>query len=275
MLSKLIKPEILQVESTNDCFLNCRPCMRKHLERPVGYIDFEEFRKLPLSSFKEVCLHGWGEPLLHPDIFKLVEYVKGLNVKASMGTNGFMVDRCIEEIFSSKLDEISFGIYTFDGREKALNNLELLLSEKKERKSEKPAIFVDITVFRDNYLEIPELVRTFTGMGVDGIVLHRLFNVYKVDPDVEYIGRKEEKELFKKVKKIGGKKVYLPARHLKPCRIALYTMFVTWECKQCSCVYLSEEYLGDARTDYETMLRRHVKFVSGMRKHEICKKCFW
>ncbi len=275
MLSKLIKPEILQVESTNDCFLNCRPCMRRYLERPVGYINFEEFRKLPLSSFKEVCLHGWGEPLLHPDIFKLVEYVKSLNVKASMGTNGFMVDRCVEEIFSSKLDEISFGIYTFDGREKALNNLELLLNERKERKSEKPVIFVDITVFRDNYLEIPELVRTFAGMGVDGIVLHRLFNVYKVDPDVKYIGKKEEKELFKEVKKIGGKKVYLPARHLKPCRIALYTMFVTWECMQCSCVYLSEEYLGDARTDYETMLKRHVKFVSGMRKHEICKKCFW
>ncbi len=274
MLSRIIRPEILQVESTNDCFMNCKPCMRKYLERPVGYIDFEDFKKLPLSSFKEVCLHGWGEPLLHPKIFDLVRYVKSLGIKASMGTNGFLVDKYIDEIFNSGLDEISFGIYTFNGREKAIDNLELLIKEKRERNS-KITIFVDITIFKDNLEEIPKLVKSFVDMGVDGIVLHRLFNVYKVDPSVEYISNKEEKNLFKEVKKIGGKKVYLPTKHIKPCRIAFYTMFVTWECMQCSCVYLSEEYLGDARTDYETMLKRHLKFVTGMKKHEVCRRCFW
>ncbi len=249
--------------------------MRKYLERPVGYIDVEEFKKLPLSSFEEVCLHGWGEPLLHPKLFEMVRHVKSLGIKASMGTNGFLVNEKIDEIFSSGLDEISFGIYSFEGRKKAFDNLELLIKEKKERNRDKPTVFVDVTIFRDNLEEIPELVKTFVDMGVDGIVLHRLFNVYKVDPDVEYISSKEEKSLFKEVKKIGGKKVYLPTKHLKPCRIAFHTMFVTWECMQCSCVYLSEEYLGDARTDYETMLRRHLKFVSGMRKHEICRRCFW
>ncbi len=248
--------------------------MRRYLERPVGYIDVEEFKKLPLSSFNEVCLHGWGEPLLHEKIFDLVRHVKSLGIKASMGTNGFLVDKHIDEISDSKLDEISFGIYTFEGREKAVSNLEKLVEEKRERKSDRPTVFVDITVFKDNYEEIPELVKYFAGI-VDGIVLHRLFNVYKVDPTVEYISGKEEKKLFKEVKKIGGRKVYLPTRHLKPCRIAFHTMFVTWECMQCSCVYLSEEYLGDARTDYETMLRRHLKFVSGMRKHEVCRRCFW
>jgi len=275
LLSKLIRPDILQVESTNDCFLNCKPCMRRYLERPVGYIDVEEFKKLPLSSFKEVCLHGWGEPLLHPDLFEMVRHVKSLNVKASMGTNGFLVDKHLEEIFDSGLDEISFGIYTFEGKEKAFSNLEKLIEEKKERGVEKPVVFTDITIFRDNYEEIPELVKTFVDMGVDGIVLHRLFNVYKVDPSVEYISGKEEKELFKKVKKVGGKKVYLPTKHFKPCRIALYTMFVTWECMQCSCVYLSDDPVGDARVDYDTMLKRHLKFVSGMRKHEVCRRCFW
>jgi len=274
LLSRIIRPEILQVESTNDCFMNCKPCMRKYLERPVGYIDFEDFKKLPLSSFKEVCLHGWGEPLLHPKIFDLVRHVKSLGIKASMGTNGFLVDKYIDEIFNSGLDEISFGIYTFNGREKAIDNLELLIKEKRERNS-KITIFVDITIFKDNLEEIPKLVKSFVDMGVDGIVLHRLFNVYKVDPSVEYISKKDEKNLFKEVKKIGGKKVYLPTKHIKPCRIVMYTMFVTWDCKQCPCVYLSEEYIGDARTDYETMVSRHIKFISGMKKHEVCRFCFW
>ena len=271
LLGKIIKPDILQVESTNDCFMNCKPCMRRHLDRPVGYIDVEEFKRLPLSSFKEVCLHGWGEPLLHPKIFDLISHVKSLNVKASMGTNGYLVGEHIEEIIESGLDEISFGIYTLKGKEKPISALQELLEVRKD----KPVVYVDVTIFRDNYEEIPELVKFFLDLGVDGVVLHRLFNIYKVDPDVEYISKKEEKELFKKVKKIGGKRVFLPTKHLTPCRVVMFTMFVTWDCKQTPCVYLSETYLGDARTSYDTMLRRHVKFVSEMRRNEICRRCFW
>lgn len=273
LFSKIIKPDILQVESTNDCFMNCKPCMRRFLERPVGYISLENFKKLPLKSFKEICLHGWGEPLLHPQIFDLIKYVKSLNIKASMGTNGYLVKDVVDKILESGLDEISFGIYTLNGKEKPILGLEELLDARGSKT--KPTIYVDVTIFRDNYEEIPELVKFFLDMGVDGIVLHRVFNIYKVDPSVEYISKKEEKDLFKKVKEIGGKKVYLPTKHLTPCRVVFYTMFVTWDCKQTPCVYLSETYLGDARTDYDTMLCRHLKFVSEMRKNEICRKCFW
>jgi len=265
----MLKPEILQVESTNDCFMNCKPCMRKHLDREIGYLDPNEFRRLPIGSFKEVCLHGWGEPLLHPKIFELVRYVKELGVKASLGTNGFLVKDRLEEILNSGLDEISFGIYTLKGREKAVEGVEAIL----ECREDKPKVYIDITLMRENYDEIPELVDYFLNMGVDGVVIHRVFNVYKVDPDVEYVSPKEERELFKRLKR--KKRVYLPTKHMKPCRVVTFTFFVTWDLKQCPCVYLSETYLGDARTSYLTMLKRHLKFVAGMRRHEICRRCFW
>ncbi len=267
----MIRPEIIQVETTNDCFMNCKPCMRRHLERDKGYINFEEFKRLPLKSFKEVCLHGWGEPLMHPDIFKMIRYVKSLGIKASLCTNGFLVKDKVEEIIGSGLDELSFGIYTLKGRERAVEGIREVL----ELRDGKPVVYVDVTIMRDNLEEIPELVKYFLDMGVDGVVLHRVFNVYKVDPDVEYIDKREEKELFKTLKRIGGKRVYLPTRHTNPCRVVLMTIFVTWDLKQCPCVYLSETYLGDARTDFGTMLRRHLKFVMGMRRNEICRKCFW
>ncbi len=274
ILARIVRPSILQVESTNDCNMNCKICMRRHLERPVGYISFEDFKKLPLKAFKEVCLHGWGEPLLHPDIFKLVRYAKSLGLKTSLGTNGLLVGKRLEEILTSGLDEISFGIYTLKGRGKVLENLRELIEERNRRKV-KLTIYVDVTVWRDSYEEVPEIVKTSLDMGVDGVIIHRVFNIYKVDPDVEYISEREEKELFKLLRKIGGRRVYLPIKHTNPCRVVLYTMFVTWDCKQTPCVYLSETYLGDARTSYEVMVKRHIDFVMRMRRHEICSKCFW
>ncbi len=275
VITRLIRPTILQVETTNDCNLNCKICMRRHLRRPVGYMSFEDFKTLPLKEFKEICLHGWGEPLLHPDIFKFVKYVKSLGLKASLGTNGLLVDKRMDEIFESGLDEIAFGIYTLKGKSKVIENLRELVEEKKKRKA-KLTIYIDITIWRDNLEEIPEIVKLGLDIGVDGIVLHRVFNIYGVDPDVHYISEEEEKQLFETVKKIGGKRVYLPIKHFNPCRVVLHTMFVTWDFKQTPCVFLSEYYLGDAKgIDFKTMLERHLKFVSKMRSHDICSKCFW
>jgi len=276
-LQKIIRPTILQVETTNDCIMTCRICMRRHLNRPIGYMNFEEFKKLPLQHFDEICLHGWGEPLLHPQIFDFIRYVKSLGKKASLCTNGILVDKKLDEIFESGLDELSFGIYTLKGKEKVLQNIEEVIKEKR-RRGRGPVVYLDVTIFRDSLEEIPEIVKFGIDVGVDGIVLHRLFNIYNVDPDIEYISEREEKELFKKVKEIGGKKVYLPIKHTTPCRVVMFTIFVTWDFKQFPCVFLHDRpdtCLGDARTDFKTMLNRHIEFVKRMRKYEICRKCFW
>ncbi|NPA69456.1 MAG: radical SAM protein [Crenarchaeota archaeon] len=277
LLSKIIRPTILQVETTNDCILNCRICMRRKMRRPVGYMDFDEFKKLPLNGFEEICLHGWGEPLLHPRIFDFVRYVKSLGKKASLCTNGFLVEEKIDEIFESGLDELAFGLYTLKGRDKVLKAIEEVVKEKKKR-GKGPTIYLDVTIFRESVEEIPEIVKFGIDVGVDGIVLHRIFNIYGVEPGIEYIDSKTEKELFRKVKEIGGDKVYLPTKHTIPCRVVLFTIFVTWDFKQFPCVFLHDRedaYLGDARTDLKTLLDRHISFVKRMRKHEICRKCFW
>ncbi len=239
----------------------------------MGWISLDDFRKLPLSSFEEICLHGWGEPLLHPEILELISIVKKLGRKASLSTNGTLVPRMLDEILFSGLDEITFGIYSLSQKD-SIDAMKTLVRER-DRKGVAMTVYLDITIFRDNLHEIPELVKIGLEAGVDGVVLHRVFNVYGVDPSVKYVSSEEERWLFRKVKEIGGDRVYLPTKHTTPCRVALNTVFVTWNCRQTPCVFLPLEDLGDARVDYETMIRRHLGFVMGMKRHAVCSKCFW
>ncbi|XRO77004.1 radical SAM protein [Methanocaldococcus sp. 10A] len=278
MLSFLIKPKILQVETTNDCNSNCKICMRRHLNREVGYMSFEDFKKLPLKDFNEVALHGWGECLLHPDLFKMVSYVKSLNIKASLCTNGTLLDKRLEELLNSGLDEIAFGIFSLDGKEKVLENIKKLIEERNERKIPLKT-YIDVTMFKDNLEHIPEIIDTGIELGVDGIVLHRLFDIYGVDPDVQYgLTPKEEKEfLINLISKYKNKiPIYSPLPHTMPCRILLNCIFVRWDCLQSPCVYLTEDKLGDARTSYNELRKRHILYIKKMvKKNDICKYCIW
>jgi len=273
ILRKLVKPTILQVETTNRCNLECRICMRRGLRREEGFMDLEDFKKLPLQNFEEICLHGWGEPFLHPQIFEFISVVKKLGKKASLSTNGTRVIELMDNILDSGLDELTFGIYTLSRRD-AIDAMRRFI-EARNRRGVDMKVYLDVTIFRDNIDEIPKLVKIGLESGVDGVVLHRVFNVYGVDPSIKYIGPHEEKALFRAVKEVGGDRVYLPTKHTWPCRVVLHTMFVTWNCLQTPCVFLPLETLGDARVSYDEMLRRHLRFVAGMKRHDVCSKCFW
>ena len=270
-----MRPIILQAELTNDCNLSCKICMRRYLDREIGYMSFENFKKLPLNKFKEVAFHGWGEPLLHPQLFDMIRFAKSMGIKTSLITNATLLDKDrVEKLINSGLDEIAFGIYRKEALSKRFRNIQRFIEAKKESKT-KIKTYFDITIYSENLDEIPEIIEVAASLGVDAIVLHRLFNIYKVDKTAEYISEKEEKELFRKAKKAGkkaGVKVFLPKKHKIPCRIVKYCTFVTWDCKLTPCCFLSEEYLGDA---FENVFEKHERFVRKMREHEICRRCIW
>ncbi|ACX72323.1 MAG: radical SAM protein [Methanococci archaeon] len=278
ILTSMIKPKILQVETTNDCNSNCKICMRTHWKRGVGYMSYEDFTKLPISEFDEVALHGWGECFLHPDLFKMVKYIKQQNVKASLCTNGKLLGERLDEVLESGLDEIAFGIFTLDGKEEILKNIEALLEERKKR-GVPITTFFDITVFKENLEEIKDIVEKAIELGVDGIVFHRLFDIYNVDNDVKYgLTPKEEKTFFNQIKEKYGKQIplYFPLKHTTPCRVLLKCMFVRYDGLQSPCVYLSDDTLGDARNStYKEMLKRHILFIKGVKNNVICKQCIW
>ncbi|MCK4736881.1 MAG: radical SAM protein [Methanophagales archaeon] len=279
-LRKIFRYLILQVEVSRECNLDCRICMRKNLESNSGFMSFNNFRGVIDSyNFREVALHGWGEPLLNPGIFQMIRYAKNKGLRTSLTTNGTLVGKNISEIIDSGLDDIAFGFYDKKILMRSIDNVRELISEKEKRKLELRTFF-DIAIFRDNLDEIFDVIRKANEIGVDSVVLHRLFNIHKVDKKVESLTGEDENELFDKVKALEKElnlRIYFPKKHTLPCRIVRNTIFVTYAGRVTPCCFLPEFYLGDAKAGIGNIIKtkEYRNFIANMKNHEICKSCIW
>jgi len=65
-----------------------------------------------LPSLKRLSLNNWGEPLLHPDIFRMVRLAKDKGTKTAIFcTNGVLLDDAhAEQLFESGLDILEFSL---------------------------------------------------------------------------------------------------------------------------------------------------------------------
>ena len=105
----------LIIEPTNTCNLRCTFCfVTEGMTREGGFMEFDLFKKIIDDSpdLEHLCMHNWGEPLLHKDIFRMIEYAKNKGVNyVVMNTNGtLLTDKIIDQIVDSKLDIIRFSI---------------------------------------------------------------------------------------------------------------------------------------------------------------------
>ena len=150
-----------------------------------GNIDMELdlFQKIidDGASFLEfVYLVGMGEPLMNPNIFKMVRYCKAKGIRTGISTNATLLrGEKIEEVFASGLDYI---ILAFDGatpkvyekyRKGALfettkNYILKFLERKKELKS---PITVTVQMVRlpDNKDQVSDFYQLWNIQGVDSI----------------------------------------------------------------------------------------------------------
>jgi len=256
--------------------------MRHGIERPNGFLSLNNFKRiLDSGNFRYVGLHGWGEPLLNKQLFDMVKYAESKGVSTNLTTNGTLVQENIDNILSSGLWEIAFGIYEKELFSKVTSQIERLIEQKRKQNSNRPKTYLDITIYEGNLEQIPELVRFAPELGIDAVLLHRLFNVYKVDPSVKYISEEEEEELFTRLRQLASLlklELYLPPKHSYPCRIVKRSIFVTLEGKVTPCTYLPEFYLGDALEQGVSKVmhsKAYSDFVKNMKNHPICSKCQW
>lgn len=75
-------PTQITFEVTNACNYHCYFCAHDKMTRPIKFMDFETGKKylqdLYESGIKEIGFNGCGEPVLHKDIAKLVNFAKRL-----------------------------------------------------------------------------------------------------------------------------------------------------------------------------------------------------
>ena len=86
-LKRGIFPKItLWVEPTNVCNFKCEQCFNRLMTRTKGFMPLADYKKYVIDQnlpiLDTVSFTGWGEPLLHPDIFAIIEYTakNGINL---------------------------------------------------------------------------------------------------------------------------------------------------------------------------------------------------
>ncbi len=279
---KIFQYLTLQIEPTNACNLDCQICMRRNLGRPTTFLSFDNFKKILNSgNFRYVGLHGWGEPLLNRQLFEMVRYAESKGVSTNLTTNGTLVRQNIDNILSSGLREIAFGIYDKDLFSHSLPQIEELTVERDKRHFKTPKTYLDITIYQGNLSQILNLIKLASEIRIDSVILHRLFNIYKVDSSAKCLSNVEENELFTQVKGLVKKlklKLYVPPEHTFPCRIVNRSIFVTVEGEVTPCCYLPEFSLGNAlEQGVERTMRSeaYTSFVKNMKNYSICNKCKW
>ncbi|MDE5696474.1 MAG: radical SAM protein, partial [Lachnospiraceae bacterium] len=107
------------INLTDICNLKCKHCSRKNLlnlESAGFFVNWKEIiDELAFNGVFQIFLTG-GEPLLHPEILEIIEYIKSKNIFIAILTNGlFLTDELIYELDRMLVDEFDYIQISIDG----------------------------------------------------------------------------------------------------------------------------------------------------------------
>jgi radical SAM protein with 4Fe4S-binding SPASM domain len=109
----------IYIEITNVCNLGCDFCPKTG--REPEFMSVEAFRTV-LDQVKEytdyIYLHVKGEPLLHPELDKLLKICHEKGFRVNITTNGTLICNVKDVLMMSPaLRQINFSLHSFDGNE--------------------------------------------------------------------------------------------------------------------------------------------------------------
>jgi radical SAM protein with 4Fe4S-binding SPASM domain len=203
-------PKIAQIEITRKCNLSCAMCPRtRSLSRSLDSDDrgrlndfwnremtYDQYQYLIEDNpfFDSIIFHGIGEPLIHPNFIKMIQLHRETSpVETSFFTNGVLLnaDLC-QTLIDNKISLITFSI---DARNPKLftkirakgklpnviRNIQQLQIFKAEKQSVLPQIAFHITLRKENYDQIFEIIDLAKTLQVAEI------NISAIEPSDELI----------------------------------------------------------------------------------------
>jgi radical SAM protein with 4Fe4S-binding SPASM domain len=177
-------PYIIIVDPLNVCNLRCPLCPTgiDDLGRKGMQMSWETFTRVIDQAAPyayEVNLHNWGESILHPHIFDMIEYSNSRNIATNLSVNlnrisEENIDRLITsglEYLVVSIDGISNDIYikyrVKGNLDTVLTNLETLIRRRTELGSSTPFIEWQFLLFKHNAHEVEKAREVALAMGVN------------------------------------------------------------------------------------------------------------
>ena len=221
-----------RIEICRFCNLRCPSCPigkgKIRNKKLMSYDDFKIIINKIKISVEELSLFNYGEPLLNPNVVKMIRYAKKKNIKTiNLHSNGISLEHKLSnELIKSGLDYISFSIdgateetykkYRIGGNfEKVVENIHYFIDLKRKLNLKKPVIAVQFIVMEHNQHEIKKFTKIWKDIGVDEVII-KTFNAHMS-------GYEDRRENLK----------YLPKSNN-------YTRYKSFNAKELSDVYKSD-----------------------------------
>jgi radical SAM protein with 4Fe4S-binding SPASM domain len=237
------RPAHMKIELTNFCNLACPMCPHEQMQREVGYMRPELFRRIIDQSAPHLefaYLHHLGESLFHGKIGELIRYGRSQGVAMGLSTNATYLDlRKGRALLESGLD---FLVISMDGASPdtyqrmrvggdfatTVGNVRRFF-ELKRRMPNSTTVVVQMIVTTDNHHEVEAFAELWRGDGAQVMI-------------------KEARDWAGQVQlvQLGAP----PAVNRVPCKMLWTELTVLWDGKVVPCVnvFEHENVLGDFST---------------------------
>lgn len=198
------KSEGIGIILTRRCNLSCHYCKIKNNDiLPENELSLKQWQIIIAKLIKNKHQHfifTGGEPLLYPDIFKLIDSTSK-NALTSLITNTYLLS---ETVFTKlkNLNFLTFSIDTFTENESlqknTLKQLPLIAENCKKYKINPAAI---ITITKQNVLDIPMIIKELTKYKIPALlsIIHSdkydTFDFRGYSPNLEFTTNDDFKNL--------------------------------------------------------------------------------
>lgn len=178
----------IYIEPTTRCNLHCRACMRRVWDECPGDMTRQTYDRLlagmrEMRTVRSVAYWGIGEPLMHPEIVRMVHSAHEIGLQTELITNAQLLDESLAAgLVDAGLDRI---VVSLDGTTSAAlaanrpgsklatiyDNVASLRRIRDARGLRKPEIAVEFVLMRSNLGELGDLPRAAGELGVAVIYL--------------------------------------------------------------------------------------------------------
>jgi len=182
-------PVCLYLETTNRCNLPCTTCPRTFEDlEPAANMSWELFRSIvdQFPNIARVVLHGVGEPLMVPNLPRMIRYLKARGTYVLFNTNGTLLnERRGRDLIATGLDELRVSLDAAeaeafkavrgkDAFDRIVKNVREFRALQRTLGAEKPRVSLWLTGLKETIGELPAFIDLAHSIDVPEVHLQRL-----------------------------------------------------------------------------------------------------
>ncbi|HEV2955015.1 MAG TPA: radical SAM protein [Xanthobacteraceae bacterium] len=182
-------PVCLYLETTNRCNLPCTTCPRTFEElEPAANMSWDLFRSIvdQYPAIARVVLHGVGEPLMVPNLPRMIRYLKERGTYVLFNTNGTLLnERRGRDLIASGLDELRVSLDAAepvafkavrgkDAFDRIVKNVREFRALQKSLGAAAPRVSLWLTGLKETIGQLPAFVDLAASLDVPEVHLQRM-----------------------------------------------------------------------------------------------------